>query len=302
MVADFVSADYGWLRTADGASARVLFRAGKNRDGYFTSEEILDHATHTMDIISERYPDDDHVLIFDNAPTHLKRAADSLSARHMPKNPAMASNAPFQVETNEIGPDRKPVYRPDGKLKKTKINMHDTTLPDGRHQHLYYPPGHPHAGDFRGMAELLEECSYADAKKLCAECKGFKCPATPPAGASSCCCRRLIYNEPDFTHVESLLEAHCRCRGFKVIFLPKFHCELNCIEQCWGYAKREYRKQPPLSADADLERNVVETLDVVPLILIRHFYTRSMLSRSRRDVAPNKQTQTITHSGGCREC
>jgi hypothetical protein len=33
-----------------------------------------------MDILEEHYPDEDHVLVFDNATTHLKRADDALSA------------------------------------------------------------------------------------------------------------------------------------------------------------------------------------------------------------------------------
>ena len=42
MVADFVSVEYGWLRSPDGhKSPRVLFKAGKN---CFTNEEILEHA------------------------------------------------------------------------------------------------------------------------------------------------------------------------------------------------------------------------------------------------------------------
>jgi transposase len=39
-----------------------------------------------------------------------------------------------------------------------------------------------------------------------------------------------------------LLETACEARGFRAIFLPKFHCELNFIEQCWGYSKRVYRE------------------------------------------------------------
>ena len=84
MVADFVSADYGWLSSPDGnESARVLFKAGKNREGCFTSEEILAQATTAMDILQRHFPHDNHILVYDNAPTHLKRAADALSARHM---------------------------------------------------------------------------------------------------------------------------------------------------------------------------------------------------------------------------
>jgi hypothetical protein len=73
MVADFVSADYGWLRSPNGAEeAQVLFKAGKNWEGYFTSEDILQQAEKAIDILEKYYPNDDHVLIYDNALTHLK--------------------------------------------------------------------------------------------------------------------------------------------------------------------------------------------------------------------------------------
>jgi len=76
----------------------------------------------------------------------------------------------------------------------------------------------------------------------------------------------VLYNQPDFLHVESLLETYCKSRGVEVIFLPKFHCEL---EQCWGYAKRIYRHYPPSSKEADLEQNVLSALEAVPLDSMR---------------------------------
>ena len=52
MVADFVSADYGWLRSPDGEkSARVLIWPGARRDGYFTNNDIIMQATKAMDIL-----------------------------------------------------------------------------------------------------------------------------------------------------------------------------------------------------------------------------------------------------------
>lgn len=115
------------------------------------------------------------------------------------------------------------------------------------------------------MAVILEERGYGNMSKVRAECKGFKCPE----GATRCCCRRILFNEPDFTDVETLLEAAYRARGYRAIFLPKFHCELNPIEQCWGYAKCKYRLNPPTSKQDVMERYVVTALDSVPILSMR---------------------------------
>jgi hypothetical protein len=42
MVANFVSVDYGWWTSIDGSkSTQVLFKAGKQHKGYFTTTDIL---------------------------------------------------------------------------------------------------------------------------------------------------------------------------------------------------------------------------------------------------------------------
>ena len=46
MVADFISTDYGWLRSPDGTdTARVLLRLGAYHDGYFTHNDVIAQAT-----------------------------------------------------------------------------------------------------------------------------------------------------------------------------------------------------------------------------------------------------------------
>ncbi|KAJ3741761.1 hypothetical protein DFH05DRAFT_1376614, partial [Lentinula detonsa] len=144
MVADLISADHGWLRSRDGKhSARVIFCPGKNRDGYFDNDNILGQAEKAMDILSSDYPDEDHVLIFDNATTHLKRAPDAPSASKMTKNPSH-----FGVEVPAKGPDGKTLYDPSGKPQKKKIHMSDGQLPNGTPHSFYFPPGHAQEGMF----------------------------------------------------------------------------------------------------------------------------------------------------------
>ena len=46
----------------------------------------------------------------------------------------------------------------------------------------------------------------------------------------NCCMVRLLSNQDDFRHQESLLEQKIKARGHFCIFLPKFHCKLNPIE------------------------------------------------------------------------
>jgi hypothetical protein len=275
MVADLVSADYGWLRSPDGTQeARVLFKAGKNRERYFTSEDVLEQVEKAIGILKKHYPGDDHVLIYDNATTHLKRASGALSACCMPKFTSKPESN-WLVDVNARDANGKPIYMSNGKLLKTKIRMDDATLPDGTNQPLYFPPEHEKAGLFKDMEIILQERGLHAESQLKAQCnKKFDCPNN---GRTNCCCRRTLYNQPDFIQVDSMLESYCRSCGVEIIFLPKFHCELNFIEQCWGFAKRIYRHYPASSKEADLEQNMLSALESVPIDSMRRLSQHCLL-------------------------
>jgi len=145
-----------------------------------------------------------------------KRSRDNLAiarAHIASKRQKTSCSVPVKDANSNI------VLGPDGKPLKEKIKMVDARLPNGNPQSLYFPDGHERAGWFKGMVQILVERGYVDAPKLRAECKDFKCSGDQ----SDCCCRRLMYIQPDFINVESRLEASCRKRGFDVLFLPKFH-------------------------------------------------------------------------------
>ena len=57
--------------------------------------------------------------------------------------------------------------------------------------------------------------------------------------------------------------------GFTIIFPPKYHCELNFIEQIWGWLKNYHRRTCTYNR-ADLERELPHTLDdLIPIDFFR---------------------------------
>ncbi|KAF9510307.1 hypothetical protein BS47DRAFT_1300305 [Hydnum rufescens UP504] len=232
-----------------------------------------------MDILDKHYRTEDHVFIYDNATTHKKCADDALSARHMPKYPpnpngkGRKKGENWGVKVPLLGPNGNVIHGSDGKVVKVFKKMADAQFSDGRPQPLYFPDDHPqYPGLFKGMAVILEERGFSNARSLKAECKGFKCAP----GITDCCCQRILFNQPDFVGVKSLLEDVCERRGYRVIFLPKFHPELNFIEMCWGYAKRVYCQFPISSDPMILEKNALAALESIPLLSMRRFSNRSL--------------------------
>ncbi|KAN0086048.1 hypothetical protein V8E55_007182 [Tylopilus felleus] len=103
MVADFISADHGWLR-------------------YFTNEDILTQIHKAMDLVTKYVPDENHVFVFDNATTHLKRPDDALSVRKMPKNISKeGTNWGVEVMVRDL--HGKIIYASDGvKMGNLQVN------------------------------------------------------------------------------------------------------------------------------------------------------------------------------------
>jgi hypothetical protein len=235
-------------------------------------DNIKAQVQNAMDILTNEFPlDFEHVFIYDNATTHKKQAEGTPSAHNMPKNtPAEGRN--WLIEVTKHGADGKAIYTQDGLLEKVKVQMKDATFTDGTPQPLYFPEGHSCAGVFKGMVTILEEHGFTNVCKKRYECDSFKCVPL----AINCCCRHLLFNQPDFTNVKSILELACKTQGFQVIYLLKFHCELNPIKQCWGYAKRVYRLNPESSHEDVLERNALSALESIPLTSIHRFSNRSL--------------------------
>ena len=283
MVVDFVSLDYGWLREkkrwvptkrlqgthkhcSSNGSARVMFKAGKNQDGYFTNDEILAQANQAMDILDNDYPDDEHVFFYDNTKTHTVCQPDALSAWYMTVKP------PKDVASNFLCT----VKNPDGTIQK--IQMQDGKFVDNTSQSFYFPNGHSQAGLFKGMHMIIQEriehgSCLPDPTKLLGQCPKFKCAPSQ----TNCCCHWILFNQPDFVAQKLKLEELVESCGYWMIFYPKFHCEVSFIEQCWGFTKRVYCEFPASLAEADLKKNVILTLNAVPLDSMRRYVMHSSI-------------------------
>lgn len=223
-------------------SARVYFKAGKQRDGYFTHEKFFQQVRDALDIFEERFPNSKALVALDNATTHAKRAENALAARRMPKNPGWKSKQALEV------------------------HMQHGFLPNGEPQDLYFPDNHPtYPGQFKGMAQILSERGLPVPAR--AECPKFQCIDK----TANCCCRRILYNQPDFANQKSAIEEYIVSRGHYCIFYPKYHCELNFIEQVWGKAKAYYRMMPRPSNEHQMLESIKESLNSVSLVHIQRY-------------------------------
>jgi len=137
--------------------------------------------------------------------------------------------------------------------------------PDREPQELYFPKDHPDMpGFFKGMKNIHEERGFTEEADLHSECPQFKC-AEPMAG---CCCSHILFNQSDFQAQQPALVELVESHGHIACFYPKFHCELNFIEQCWGAAKYQYTHFPLTLNEAQM-KNVRTCLDGVDLIKMR---------------------------------
>jgi len=180
------------------------------------------------------------LFLFDNAPSHQKRASDALSAHKMPKN------LHSTWRHHKDGP----------RMCLMTFGV------DGIVQNFYFDEDHPTMlGWFKGMETIIRECALWPEMGLRAQCDSFKCEA----GKTDCCSHHLLFMQPDFMAQKSHLEeVICSC-GHICDFYLKYYCELNFIKQYWSAAKLHYRSTTKTTNIKEMEANVLNCLDNVPL-------------------------------------
>jgi hypothetical protein len=125
-------------------------------------------------------------------------------------------------------------------------------------------------GWFKGMEQILKERNLCR-DGLLTQCPGFKCQK----GVTDCCCRWILFHQPDFANQKSALQELIESQGHICDFYPKHHCELNFIEMYWGAVKFKHRKIPSTSNVGEMRVNVKRCLDDVPNLPILCYANRA---------------------------
>ena len=85
--------------------------------------------------------------------------------------------------------------------------------------------------------------------------------------------RLALQQMHDFKYEKTKLEHLLTNHGYRGIFIPKFHCELNPIERVWAQGKKYTRAHCDYSFKG-LENTIVPALDSVTLDSIRRFFRK----------------------------
>ena len=216
MVSDFIHPG-GRLRAPDHLSeaeikafklpdrfATAYLEYGK--DNYWTSEKMIRQVLEiALPIFRFAFPGFVGVWIFDNSSNHGSFAPDAL-----------------RVDKLNLHPGGKQPHLRDGFNYAEQVP-----------QSMQFPPDYVNpelAGKPKGIKKILQE------RGLWKETYRLACPKCS-ADKKDCCARKVLAAEQDFREQKGQLREELEARGQVVLFLPKFHCELNPIEPYWCQAK-----------------------------------------------------------------
>jgi hypothetical protein len=220
-VNDFLADICGRLTLADSDAATndecakeacEIMKHGKNYDGWWTTKDLAKQVVEKAVPIFERHFSNAQALFaFDSATSHAAFAADALQAKQM--NLGCSSKQP---------------------------QMRPTTYGNRIVQEMCFPLAHSPLlyGEPKGLKIVLEEHGLWQ-PGLRLECKDKK--NNPCKDGRAYCVRNVMANQPDFKAQHCLLEELLAKHGHLSIFYPKFHCELNYIENFWAIVKRHTR-------------------------------------------------------------
>lgn len=232
-----------WPKNQDGKpilKSIEFFEYGK--DHYWNAHMLINQAWATIRIFELLFPGCQALFAFDNATSHCAYAPDALVASKMRLNSG-------------------------GKQPKLRDGFDHRK---GRPQSMNFP-GDYEVENLRGLPKgikqvLLERGLWSDVKedgsRFVYRCpiKDQKSTCSPKGG---CCAVSTLALEPDFQSQKGSLQEEIEALGHRVIFYPKFHCELNFIERVWCAAKHFARVNCTYNFN-DLRKTVPKAMASVP--------------------------------------
>ena len=235
--------------------SRAIIHPGKNNDGWWDHEQLLVQIDHFLDLFQLAFPGKVAMLIFDCSANHEAFAKDALVVSRM----------------NVFPGGKQSIMRDTCYVHATQRNL-PADQQDIVNQSMVYPQDHEHfPGQAKGMAAVAAERGLLPAVRPPQKCLACKSPVPVSAEVKECCLYRILSLEHDFATEMSALQKLVQGRGHMILFLPKFHCELNPIECAWGDSKAKCRKECDCSW-ASLKVRVPTTLDEIPIARIRRWF------------------------------
>ena len=132
----------------------------------------------------------------------------------------------------------------------------------GEQQSFYFSDDHPnYPGWFKRMEQIIRKHGLWPDTGLPVECTGPK----HPEGQASCCCHHILYSQPGFILQKPLLQEHIESCGHLCNYYPKYHCELNLIEQYWGVVKLQFHIAGHVRTLQEMQKKMLACFDDIPL-------------------------------------
>ncbi len=184
--------------------AHKIIYPGSTGDAWWDTDQLLAQMATAIEIFNEAHPNCIALFIFDQSSAHASLGPNALHAWNM--NKSNGGKQPIQKDT--VIPQTNPVVEKQGQLQSMKTQD----------------------GLAKGLQQTLEEQGF--------NTKGMQAKCSPVCSVEnlSCCMAHLLSCQDDFVDQTSMLECLIINAGHLLIFLPKFHCELNPIEMvcpCW---------------------------------------------------------------------
>ncbi|CAB1109985.1 unnamed protein product [Ectocarpus sp. CCAP 1310/34] len=233
-------------------STYYKFEYGKNKEGYWTGEKMIEHMADVLDLLAVKFPRHRPICFFDWSSCHdcVEEGAPSVTR--------MNAGYGGVRKGQEIAPQNATTILEDTPKLKVGAVQH-LTFQQGEYP-FYEPGATDHVGKVKGMKQILFE-------------RGLWIPGMTMSGGKTgqepnkkMSMPAVLRAQKDFANVDSSLEVLLKRHGGVALMLPKFHCELNPIELVWGRSKWWVRRNCKYTI-ACLRENVSKSYGVHNLSL-----------------------------------